>query len=124
MAVAVLAAFSFAPPASAHSTWCGGLGPTSTQCTSASHTVAGYISHGPWLEHSQNFTGTMESRLDYSGGARIFRCDIKNGILDRCKRQGEFPATGVVFTHSCRTYVLGTTTAGGVGYWECRVISH
>jgi hypothetical protein len=70
-----------------------------------------------------NFTGVLQSELDWSGGSRTFTCTIQNGQLQTCTRSGKFPPVGSTFTQTCTTYY--TTSApieGGIAQWQCEVV--
>ncbi len=79
-----------------------------------------------------NYAGTLESRLVWSGGTRIFRCTYSQALQRQCIATGPFPTVNASVVHQCFSYVPGTSVSpapgvgssgveGGVGSWSCSV---
>lgn len=96
---------------------CSGFAPLLPACTSG---VAEQTGTGIALGlRAFDYTGTLESRVDHLGGSFVLRCDI-TGSTGVCQeiRTGASPF-GKQLVQNCRSFVLGTTTPGGVGSYQC-----
>jgi len=130
--VLAVACWALAPQAG-HATTnrCSGFAPVETACGTGSHIRGSgtddVLAHD--VDADFNYVGTVESVLDYTGGARIFRCTYIPGTARNCISLGAFPAKGQSFTHGCRSLVPGTVidpadldgVEGGYGLWQCSV---
>jgi hypothetical protein len=98
---------------------CGSHTDLATSCTTGAHVRGGTPLSGLFHSvHDVAYTGTLESRLMWSGGERVLRCDLPNGP---CSAGGSFPPEGEAFVHTCASYARGTTSPGGSGAWACRL---
>lgn len=101
---------------------CNGVAPDDFICVTGVHQRSGFgLSHGFTGMFRSDYSGTIESKLQYAGGDRTFQCTINNGRLVRCAGSGAFPPQGTIFVHICQSYDAGTTNWGGSGGWGCYV---
>jgi hypothetical protein len=75
-------------------------------CTTGSHTPAVYsITHGPDLTRiSSDFTGVVQSIVQYQGGERRWSCNFSNGAWLGCSGAGSWPGQAVEFCHDTWAY--------------------
>lgn len=77
-----------------------------TYCTTGSHDPAVYsITHGPDLDMiSSDFTGVVESIIQYDGGERRWTCSFSAGVWTGCQGSGSWPGSAVEFCHDTWAY--------------------
>ncbi len=127
----VVALVALASSAGAH-TWggylrddCGGDAPLVAVCTTGAHFR--FVDE-PTLRHgfsgvAGDFTGTMESRLTYHSGERVFACEYEDGSIvnDSCSGSGDFPPLQTYYVQTCTSQEAGVSMPGGSGEWGCFV---
>jgi hypothetical protein len=96
---------------------CGGITPAVVSCTTGNHLRTVFVEHGFHLTNA--YTGTLESRLDWRLGVHIFRCGYALSVKQGCVESGSFPIPGSIYQHSCNSFILNSSTAGGSGAWNC-----
>lgn len=122
--VVLVASLVGMPTASAHEESCFGIGTVLTPCTAGSHVRGGeFIQHGPDMEMSAQYTGTIVSYLQSSSGNVKYTCDIILGQRDWCRTDffSTWPEVGEEFSHVCYSYHLRTENRGGIGPYGCFV---
>ena len=122
--VLVVAVLVPSAPAQAHVGRCIGVAPALNECSAGTHVRGGqFIFHGPDLEASSAFIGTIESYLVSPSGNVLRTCHVVMGSLEGCFTDpfSQWPAVGESFTHYCFTYFFNTEIRGGVGPWGCLV---
>lgn len=77
-----------------------------TYCTTGAHDPAIYsITHGPDLNAiSPDFTGVVESIIQYDGGERRWACSFSTGTWTGCQGAGAWPGQATEFCHDVWAY--------------------
>src|SRR5688572_23005413 len=105
--LAVLVGATTVPAAALSTHTCDGFAPMVTACSTGTFTVTSTIAHD--VASDINYVGTIESRLLWSGGTRIFRCTYTQGLQRQCLASGPFPKLNSSVRHNCRSLVPGTS---------------
>lgn len=94
---------------------CSGTAPSTTDCTTGTHTVL-----LPQLDVAvgATFTGSVDSILVSDTGEYGYGCSYREGQLLGCVTWG-VNVLGPVARHVCRSTELGSNELGGAGEWTC-----